>query len=98
LSLPALLWRIHSNNNNGWISKNIYFDVNESIPTVVENYRIFYHAYVNPDNVYLSLGINGEQLAQWQAPGVWKNPKFPKIKLPFGFYWVLGFWGWVSPT
>jgi hypothetical protein len=30
-------------------------------------YAIFYNAYVNPDNIYHSLGVITEQLAQWQA-------------------------------
>jgi hypothetical protein len=31
-----------------------------------EIYAIFYHAFINPANIYLSLGIISEQLMQWQ--------------------------------
>jgi hypothetical protein len=55
--------------NNSYLATFLYpdFDVSDPLPTVGEKYTIFYNAYVNPDNAYLSLGIIGEQLAQWQA-------------------------------
>ena len=51
---------------NTFLTSSLSFKT--SIPVVGDTkYAIFYNAYVNPDNVYLSLGVIGEQLAQWKA-------------------------------
>jgi hypothetical protein len=42
-------------------------EMNETILIGDDTYAIFYNAFINPDNVYLSLGVIVDQLTLWQA-------------------------------